>query len=278
MTESVTVIFEDQDIVVIAKPGGMVTNRARSISEPTLQDWFETYVKGTSFPYDWQKLLPEDFSDEYGTPEEIFLQRQGMVHRLDKDTSGVMVFAKHPGSLLNLLTQFRKREVQKEYLALVHGAFRVQEGTLSAPLARSRTNRQKFSIDIDGRAAVTQYSTEKVFKGFEWVKLEERGGEAASKIKKETRLYQAGFSLVRCLPKTGRTHQIRVHLAHEQHPIVGDEKYVGRRRAKIDPLWCPRQFLHAAALEFTHPRTHESVRFTAELPEDLRHVIGFLAV
>jgi 23S rRNA pseudouridine1911/1915/1917 synthase len=278
MTESIIVLFEDQDIVVIAKPGGMVTNRARSLSSPTLQDWFDSYVQGTSFPNDWQKLLPEDFSDEYGTPEEIFSERQGMVHRLDKDTSGVMVFAKHPGSLLNLLTQFRTRGVQKEYVALVHGKFRVEQGMISAPLARSRTNRQKFAIDIEGRAAVTQYSTEKTFEGFEWKELSEKAGEAAVTIKKEARLYNAGFSLVRCLPKTGRTHQIRVHLAHEQHPIVGDEKYVGRRRTKIDPLWCPRQFLHAAALEFTHPRTQERVRFVAELPEDLKQVIGFLAV
>lgn len=277
MTEGIVVLFEDQDIVVIAKPGGMVTNRAHSISGPTLQDWFETLMHGAPFPDTWSTLLPEDFSDEYGAPEEIFAQRQGMVHRLDKDTSGVMVFAKHPGSLVNLLTQFRTRQVQKEYVALVHGTFRVAEGMINAPLGRSRTNRQKFAIDIEGRAAITQYFTEKVYKGLEWQRLEEKVGENARKIQKEARLYEAGFSLVRCVPKTGRTHQIRVHLAHEQHPIVGDEKYVGRRRAKVDPLWCPRQFLHAAVLEFVHPRTKEPMRFMAELPEDLKQAVHFLA-
>jgi 23S rRNA pseudouridine1911/1915/1917 synthase len=80
------------------------------------------------------------------------------------------------------------------------------------------------------------------------------------------------------LPKTGRTHQIRVHLTHEQHPIVGDTKYIGRKRARLDPLWCPRQFLHAAALEFIHPRTNERQRFEAELPEDLAAVLANLQV
>lgn len=100
------ILFEDQDLLVINKPGGVVVNQAVSVQGATLQDWFAQRQKGQTFPSGWVKQLPDDFSDEYGTPEEIYAQRQGMVHRLDKDTSGAMVFAKHPGSLINLLAQF----------------------------------------------------------------------------------------------------------------------------------------------------------------------------
>lgn len=276
MADTPSVIFEDQDLLVIAKPGGMVTNRARSVQGETLQDWFSARQQDQVWPEDWSRLLPDDFSDEYGQPEEIFSERQGIVHRLDKDTSGAMVFAKHPGSLMHLLGQFRRREVGKEYLALVHGRFRVEQGRLTAPLGRSRIDRQKFTVGIDGRPAVTEYTVEQVFAGFNWSQLEEGGGEGVREIRRNTRLYEQGFSLVRCLPKTGRTHQIRVHLAHEQHPIVGDTKYVGRKRAKIDPLWCPRQFLHATKLQFTHPRTLEASQFELPLPSDIQQVLDLL--
>lgn len=269
-------IFEDRDLLVIDKPGGLVVNRAKSVTNQALQDWFAIRQKDQEFPAGWSKFLPADFSDEYGSPEEIYQERQGMVHRLDKDTSGVMVFAKHPGSLINLLAQFRTRQVSKEYLALVHGRFRVKQGTLTMPLSRSRTDRQKFAVNIAGRPAVTEYRVEQIFTGFDWLTLESRLGERAAELKQSRRFYEQGFSLVRCLPKTGRTHQIRVHLTHEQHPIVGDTKYTGRNRARLDPFWCPRQFLHAVSLEFIHPRTGEKMRFEAELPEDLHSCLEFL--
>jgi 23S rRNA pseudouridine1911/1915/1917 synthase len=276
MKNQIQILFEDEDILLIAKPAGMVTNRAKSVEGGTLQDWFAEHQAGKVFPDDWQSTLPDDFSLEYGSPEEIYEERQGMVHRLDKDTSGVMIFAKHPGSLINLLTQFGQHQVQKEYLALTHGKFRVERGTLNIPLARSQTNRQKFAADIEGRKAITQYQVEQTFTGLNWSALEEKVGENLKVIRDSQRLYEQGFSLVRCLPKTGRTHQIRVHLAHERHPIVGDIKYVGRKRAKVDPLWCPRQFLHAASLEFTHPRTKEKMKFETALPEDLLATIHLL--
>ncbi|MFH2118301.1 MAG: RluA family pseudouridine synthase [Candidatus Paceibacterota bacterium] len=271
------ILFEDQDLLVINKPGGVVVNSAVSVTGETLQDWFADRQKTQDLPADWSKQLPEDFSDEYGTPEEIYAQRQGMVHRLDKDTSGVMVFAKHPGSLISLLTQFKQRMVQKEYVALVHGQFRVEQGTLNSPLGRSRTDRQKFTITVTGRPAVTQYRVKQTFSGFDWPNLENRLGERAAELKKNKRFYEQGFSLVSCLPKTGRTHQIRVHLAHEQHPLVGDIKYIGRKRARLDPLWCPRQFLHAATLELTHPRTNKRARFEAKLAPELSSVLDFLS-
>ncbi|OGJ38306.1 MAG: hypothetical protein A2383_03550 [Candidatus Pacebacteria bacterium RIFOXYB1_FULL_39_46] len=270
------ILFEDEDLMVINKPGGVVVNRATSVVGETLQDWFIDRQKTQKILTGWSKQLPEDFSDEYGSPEEIYAQRQGMVHRLDKDTSGAMLFAKHPGSLINLLAQFRQKLVQKEYLALTHGKFRVEQGTLTSPLGRSHTDRQKFTVTITGRPAITQYQVEQVFTDFNWSKLEERLGERVAELKKNQRFYEQGFSLVRCLPKTGRTHQIRVHLAHEQHPLVGDTKYIGRKRAKLDPLWCPRHFLHAQVLEFNHPRTNARQRFEAKLAPELNLVLTFL--
>ena len=270
------ILFEDQDLLVINKPGGVVVNRADSVSSKTLQDWFIERQKDQDFSTGWAKFLPDDFSDDYGTPEEIYLQRHGMVHRLDKDTSGAMVFAKHPGSLINLLTQFRTRQVDKKYLALVHGQFRVERGTLTMPLGRSRTNRQKFAVNLKGRSAVTEYQVTQIFSGFNWSKLESKLGDIAVELKKNQRFYEQGFSLVKCVLRTGRTHQIRAHLTHEQHPLVGDTKYIGRKRARLDPLWCPRQFLHAVSLEFTHPRINQRQRFEAELPLELKTTLSFL--
>jgi 23S rRNA pseudouridine1911/1915/1917 synthase len=278
LLDKITVIFEDQDIVIVSKPSGVVTNAAVSVKEKSLQEWFtDNYLQNkTVFPEDWQKLVPVNFSTEYGSPEEIFEQRQGMVHRLDKDTSGVMIFAKHPGSLVNLLAQFRKRKTQKKYLTLVHGAFRVPAGVISAPLARARVDRRKFAVDVSGRAAETKYLVKTVYRGFQkddFVELEEK---KAKLMKQSLRFYDQGFSLVHCWPKTGRTHQIRVHMAHEQHPLVGDVTYLGRKRAKIDPIWCPRQFLHAETLEVFHPRTQKKVEFKAPLADDLQQVLDFL--
>lgn len=276
MEQSINVIFEDQDIAVVAKPAGVVANQADSVKQSSLQEWFIKTYGNQELPEHWSNCLPEDFSDEYGSPTEIFAERQGLVHRLDKNTSGVMVFAKHPGSLINLLAQFRQRKTQKQYLALVHGTFKVPKGNISAPLSRARVDRRKFAVDVNGRAAETIYQLEKSFSGFKADFYDQFSAEEQKIFKQAQRFYNQGFALVRCWPKTGRTHQIRVHLAHENHPLVGDVTYLGRKRAKVDPLWCPRHFLHAETLEFFHPRTNELVSFSAPLPEDLTKVLSFL--
>lgn len=279
LNDKIKIIHEDQDIVVIGKPSGVVTNRAGSVKDETIQDWFESnYLQDKSFPTDWQDQVPVDFSDEYGSPEEIFSQRLGMIHRLDKDTSGILIFAKHPGSLVNLLKQFKERQVQKEYLALVHGKFRVEEGLINLPLGRSRKDRKKFSVTIDGRPATTIYKSEQKYSGLNWDIFEKMVGESGRKITKSKfkKLYEAGFNLVRCFPKTGRTHQIRVHMAHEKHTLVGDKTYLGKKRAKVDPIWCGRHFLHAHSLKITHPRSSKEMRFEAKLNKDLQKVLELL--
>ncbi len=267
----VEIIFEDQDILVINKPAGLVANRADSVKELTVQDWLEQQLpKQMMTKVAWRELIPADFNEEFGTPEEIFKERIGLVHRLDKDTSGVMVAAKNPGSLVNLLAQFRQRQVSKKYTCLAHGKFRVPKGTIRAPLGRDKNNRHRFTITSEGRPAITEYEVIDYYLG-----LNELGQEKLAKFKKNLASYQ-GFSLVNCWPKTGRTHQIRVHLKHWQHPLVGDTKYVGKKRVRLDRVWCSRQFLHASTIELTHPRTNKKISFEAELNEDLQQALSFL--
>lgn len=289
------ILFEDQDIVVINKPAGVVVNRAETTREQTLQDWFAQKIEATSDPHagvegsdDWSSLVPPDFDASFGSPEAIFAERLGMVHRLDKDTSGVMVWAKNPGALVHLLAQFKQRLVQKTYLCLTHGKFSLPVGSISAPLGRASQDRKIFAVQAEGRPAITDYQVLENFRGFSWELLEEvlalqpqwlqQPEKLAAKLKElkqKLHLYQ-GFSLVECQPKTGRTHQIRVHLKHLHHPLVGDAVYVGKKRATLDALWCPRQFLHASELRLTHPRTGVELVFAAELQPDLITVLSLL--
>ncbi len=273
MNTQPTILFEDADLLILQKPAGVVVNRADTITAPTIQDWLDTqFLGGEPWPNDWQEQLPADFTPEYGTPEAIFAQRSGIAHRLDKDTSGVFVCAKHPGSLLSLLAQFRERTVEKTYVCLTHGLFSEKSGEVTAPIGRSSTNRKRFAVVPDGRTAQTLYKVEDSFAG---LNLDALPPQVKEQIEKRTSTYQ-GFSLVTCWPKTGRTHQIRVHMGHLQHPLVGDVHYVGKKRSRLDVLWCPRQFLHAASITLRHPRTKASLTIQAPLTPDLQTVLTYL--
>ena len=270
----IEVIFEDQDLLILHKPAGVVVNRAQTVAGETIQDWIEAHIPSVaqkSYPADWQAMIPDEFTGEFGTPESIFEARTGIAHRLDKDTSGVFVCAKHPGALIRLLDQFKARTIQKKYTCLTHGKFAMPEGEVNVPLGRRSSNRKLFAVVAEGRPALTQYQVQEFFPDFDTKLFEETTNEKS----KRTSIYQ-GFSLVSCWPKTGRTHQIRVHMAHLQHPLVGDVQYVGKKRSRLDVLWCPRQFLHAAEITFAHPRTHKQVTFVAPLPQDLEAVLEFV--
>jgi 23S rRNA pseudouridine1911/1915/1917 synthase len=296
MTQSpYPILFEDADILVLNKPPGVAVNRADSNTGVTVQDWLaeQQSTWQAAAGDNWLDLVPSDFSAEFGTPEAIFAERLGLGHRLDKDTSGVLVIAKNPGALVSILQQFRDRQTKKTYTCLVHGGFTVPEGEINAPLARAQRDRLKFAVDIDGRTAVTTYKVQQHFLGLAGlvepaklgVAMQDESYQALMKVflqlpvsaQKQLRLhkptYDQGFSLVSCQPKTGRTHQIRVHLAHIHHPLVGDSTYTGKKRAQLDALWCPRQFLHASELSFTHPRTKETLTVRAPLPADLELVL-----
>ena len=191
----------------------MVVNRSATIPGAfTLQDWLSAYLK--------TRVLPESV-------------RHGLVHRLDKETSGLMVVAKNTTTYYHLIAQFKQRLVKKNYLALVHGKLIPVNGNIRLPIKRDPKNRKKFAIWVGGKLAETDYQTLSVWEN------------AKQKIK--SKRY---FSLVKIELKTGRTHQIRVHFSHLRHPVVGDTVYGGRKTARSDRSWCPRVFLQSTDLSF----------------------------
>jgi 23S rRNA pseudouridine1911/1915/1917 synthase len=275
------IIFEDEDILVIDKPAGIVVNEASNVPGETIQSWMSKRLYHEAQSGDWYSLLPKDFTEEYGSPEEIFKERNGIVHRLDKDTSGALVLAKNPGSLMNLMAQFKQRETHKEYICLVHGLFHSPEDTIRLPLLRSTSNKGKFQVSVGGRPAETAFKVLKTF-AFSQDRLlqlirqhDVEKGKTDAQVMKEYQTYH-DFSLISCQPKTGRTHQIRVHFSYLQHPLVSDQVYTNKWRVKADVLWCPRQFLHASSITFKHPRTKEMLTLAAPLENDLEAVLKTL--
>lgn len=242
------VVFEDNQILVLEKPAGMVVNRAKSVKGETLQDWVEGYLG-----WDWESL--KALKGTEGT--EDFILRSGIVHRLDKETSGLLIVAKTPEAFENLQKQFKERKVKKKYLALVHSKVEPREGEIKAPVGRLPWSREKFGVIPGGRKAETKY---KVISN--WILV------IGNKKEK--------YSLLGLEPETGRTHQIRVHLKYLRHPIVSDSTYAGRKTSRGDRKWCPRMFLHASGLEFFHPKTGKKIKFASKLPEDLEKAHGAL--
>lgn len=247
----IDIIYQDEGLLVINKPAGVIVNASETHSQISLQDWFEenflAQVKST------RQALGHLYGQEREDAEE-FLGRLGMVHRLDKDTSGVMLWAKNYQVFKLLLLGFKEKTIQKQYVSLVHGRFTEKEGKITLPLARIPQKRYKFGVVTGGRLTETSYVVERY-------------------LESNSKHYQAGLSLVRLFPKTGRTHQLRVVLNHLHHPIVGDHLYVGRKRYKIDKLWCQRQFLHSQTISFAHPITNQACSFTAPLSSDLQQAL-----
>ncbi|OGE30650.1 hypothetical protein A2631_03790 [Candidatus Daviesbacteria bacterium RIFCSPHIGHO2_01_FULL_44_29] len=250
MKNPLTVIFEDDCLMVLDKSAGVVVEPTETQTRDTLAD-----------------ILIRDYQNN--------LDRGGIVHRLDKDTSGILLVAKTQAALENLQAQFKDRVVKKQYIALVHGLIK-DDGVIEGAIGRNPGDREKFIVTPDGKEATTQYLVVKTYELAE-EKLH-KIFEEFSKIqfnKLRTTNY-ALFTLLRCSPLTGRTHQIRVHLKHIGHPIVGDSKYGGRKTTRLDHRWCPRQFLHAASIEFCHPVTGQVMEFVSPLPEDLQQALSYL--
>ncbi|MEA3338203.1 MAG: RluA family pseudouridine synthase [Chloroflexota bacterium] len=231
------IVYEDDDLVVVDKPAGLVVHPAPGHSGGTL-------VNGLLARYP-------------GLGGEAGPERAGIVHRLDRDTSGLIVVARTPEALQALQSQFRARTVQKSYLALAEGIVAVPEGRVEAPVGRDPVRRKRMAVVSEkqgGRAALTTFQVLGLFQ------------PRISPFRVEMSLLELGLH-------TGRTHQIRVHLAFIKHPVVGDRVY-GRRKQRIH---CPRQFLHAARLQLVHPTTGERLAFESPLPADLEGVLGSLA-
>jgi 23S rRNA pseudouridine1911/1915/1917 synthase len=278
----IPLLYQDSNLVIINKPAGVVVNKCQTAPGTTIQEWFSNYLHCAQSPptanQDWEALVPTDFDDQYGTPEEIFQRRDGLVHRLDKETSGVLLLATNPGSLVHLLRQFKQRQVQKKYQCLVHGRPQVDSARIDAPIARSQRQRHKFWVDIEGKSATTVYKVQRHFPRLSWDRLKPHlSAKEHSRLEEHWHSYQQGFSLVECWPKTGRTHQIRVHMKHIGHPLVADDTYGGNTRSKLDRSWCPRQFLHASWIQFTHPQSEQKVTATAPLAGDLQRALGWLS-
>jgi 23S rRNA pseudouridine1911/1915/1917 synthase len=219
------IIYEDDDVLVINKPAGLVVH-------PGSGNW-----KGTLL----NALL-------HHSPRLAEIPRAGIVHRLDKDTSGLLVVAKTLRAQTDLVRQLQARTMKREYLALVHGAVR-SAGEVSAPIGRDPRNRTRMAVAPAGRPALTRYKVAKRF---------------------------ADVSLLECSLDTGRTHQIRVHMQSLGHPLVGDPVYRGGRRSATPHANLKRQALHAARLEFSHPVSGVRRRFAAPLPEDFRALLKSL--
>lgn len=217
------IIYEDEDVVVVNKPRGMVVHPAAGNSSGTLVNALLYHCKNLS-----------------GINGVI---RPGIVHRLDKDTSGIMICAKNDAAHVSLSQQIQSKTAQRTYLAVVRGNIKTDSGTIETLIARDKNDRKKMAVVTeDGRQAITDYE------------VVERYGK---------------FTVVRCKLRTGRTHQIRVHMEHLGYPLVGDPKYSPMKTC----FGIQGQALHSHTLEFDHPRTGERMKFEAPYPEDFNKVI-----
>ncbi len=226
------VVHEDEVLLVVDKPAGMVVHPAPGHPGGTLVN-----ALLARFPE-----LADAGND-----------RPGIVHRLDRDTSGLILVAKQEKARRALQRQFKERQVHKTYLALLHGHLQPHWGRIEAPIGRDPNHRQRMAVLAGAREAITEYHVLR--------RLTAQEGHAAEI-----------YSLVKAEPQTGRTHQIRVHFASIGHPVVGDPVY-GRRRSGLD---VPRQFLHAQRLEFRHPVSGHRLELEAPLPADLMSVLALL--
>lgn len=224
------IVYEDNDMIVVNKPAGMVVHPAAGHPSGTLVNAVLAHCPDLS-----------------GIGGE---RRPGIVHRLDKDTSGLILVAKNDRALRYLQAQFKKRTVEKVYLALCEGHFHSAEALIDAPIGRDPTNRKRMAV-IPPNAS-------------------DKARPAQTKVKVLD--YYGDYSLLECRPLTGRTHQIRVHLAFAGYPVVGDPIY-GRRR---QPLLPARHFLHAAGLTIKRPSDGRKMTFQTELPEELKDLLVIL--
>ncbi len=215
------IIYQDNDLLVIDKPPGLTIYPAPGHPSHTLVNAILSYL-----------------------PDAGDSLRPGIVHRLDKDTSGVMVVARNSPAQLNLIDQFKAHSVVKAYLVLVKGRLKPEDGAIEASIGRDPHNRKRMAVVTEGKAARTRYHV-----------IE----------------YVGNHTLLEVRPKTGRTHQIRVHLSAIGFPVVGDKMY------GVKSVHLSRQFLHASRLGFNHPSTGEYVEFTSDLPPDLEQALKDIA-
>ncbi|MFA5602971.1 MAG: RluA family pseudouridine synthase [Bacilli bacterium] len=215
------IVYEDDDVMVINKPIGMVVHPASGHYDDTLVNGLLGYSKELS-----------DINGNF---------RPGIIHRIDKDTSGLLLIAKNNNAHLNLSKQLENKIITRKYSALVHGVITHDKGTIDAPIGRDKTNRKKMAIEKDGKKSITHFI------------VLERYKEA---------------TLIECKLETGRTHQIRVHMEYISHPIINDPLY-GKKKVIDDS----GQMLHAKTIGFTHPTTNKYMEFEVPIPDDFNNIL-----
>ena len=219
----VEIVYEDADIIVVNKPKGLVVHPANGNPDGTLVNAIMNICKDSLSGIGGEK-------------------RPGIVHRLDKDTSGLLIIAKNDKAHIQMSEQIKNRKVKKIYIALVRGIINENEATINMPIARSKKDRKKMAVDKDGKEAVTHF---KVLKRYD------------------------KYTLLEIKIDTGRTHQIRVHMSEIGHPVIGDEVYSNGK----NEFGVKGQMLHARSLDFEHPITGEKMHLEAEIPEYFKKVI-----
>ena len=245
MSLTVQTLYEDTDTLVINKPVGVVVNRAETAKETTIQDWVD----------EKRRNEPEGWKGEGA----LYNQRSGICHRLDKETSGCLMIAKSDDALRYYLGEFKERRIKKVYQALVHGRVEPNEGEVRLPLKRSVFDREKWHVHYEGKGAITEWKVEKryVFSGMVH--------------------FKDALTLLKLNLKTGRTHQIRVHLSFLGWPIFSDDKYLNKEQAKQDREHLSHHFLHAGYLEFRNFKG-EKVIVEAPLPDDCNQLLSELVL
>ncbi|MDO8461170.1 MAG: RluA family pseudouridine synthase [bacterium] len=260
------VIFEDESLLVLNKPAGITVNKSDTTKgEKTVQDWVDSHyviLNGVKDP--GSNDLPagkagmlNQVQHDNGEERSGFTSRSGIVHRLDKETSGILLVAKNQEAFENLQQQFKERRVKKVYTALVHGKVVPGDGEIRVPVGRLPWNRKRFGVVAGGREAVTKYHVLSIMY------------HVLDKKKEQ-------LSILELYPETGRTHQIRVHLKHIGHPIFSDSLYAGRKTARDDRKVLSRMFLHASKISFQHPKTEKNISFESSLPGDLDSFLKIL--
>ena len=227
------VIYEDDSLLVLNKPSGLVVNRSNTSKGETLQDMLISYL---DLP-----MPSGNANSESNSPQDVFISRSGLAHRLDKDTSGIVLVGKTPETLHNLMSQFKEREVSKKYRAIVYGNVKDPQIEINAPIGRNPRNPFRFAVVASGKDAQTL------------VKVLARVGK---------------YTSVEVIPRTGRTHQIRVHLSALNHPVVGDILYAPKNLLSMSKNDFSRLMLHAHTISFKHPKTGRDLVFEAKLPSE----------
>ncbi|MBO5349394.1 MAG: RluA family pseudouridine synthase [Clostridia bacterium] len=219
----IEIVYEDNDIIVVNKPKGLVVHPANGNPDGTLVNAIMNICKDSLSGIGGEK-------------------RPGIVHRIDKDTSGLLIIAKNDKAHINMSEQIKDRKVNKKYIALVRGIIKEDEATINMPIARSKKDRKKMAVDKDGKEAITHF---KVIKRYD------------------------NYTLLEIKIDTGRTHQIRVHMSEIGHPVIGDEVYSnGKNEFNVKG-----QMLHAKSLEFKHPITGKKMYLEADIPEYFKQVL-----